>query len=295
MFLSMTGFGRACGQFSWGSAAVEISSINHKFQEFSVRIPQELISLENRFLNLMRSSISRGKVRLSVSITWNPDEQIPVISGEGLMNLYNQIKEISQKNNLAFSADIMDVLKIPGLIGEDSNAAVQAALENPEIWDNLVKEAINSLMEMKELEGGLLETKITADLYFLKDLLDKMNERWEIARDDALNSIKLRIQEVLERYDLELDEARVAAEVALAADKWDISEEIARMESHTEKFNLVMDSEEVSGKKLDFLVQEMLREVNTMGSKVNDGEFRWLVVEAKTCIERMREQIQNVE
>ena len=294
MFLSMTGFGSKSCEFSWGTVVVEISSINHKFQDFSVRLPQELISLENRLLNLMRSLIGRGKVKLSVSITWNPGAQIPVINEDSIMNLYNQIRNIADKNNLDFSYNLTDLLMIPGLIGADSNAAAQAALENLDVWDDIAREAIISLMEMKKSEGEKLKLKIAGDLALLEKLLADMNERWKIARNDALESIKSRITEVLEHYNLEIDEPRIAEEVTLAADRWDISEEIARMEAHAGKFHQVMDSE-TSGKKLDFLIQEMLREVNTMGSKVNDAEFRWLVVEAKTCIERMREQIQTVE
>lgn len=295
MFVSMTGFGRRSYEFPWGTVVVEISSINHKFQDFSVKLPQELISLENRIINLMRTLIARGKVRLSVSITWNPGSQIPVVNDTGLMNFYNQIKETANRNRLEFSANIMDLLMIPGLIGADSNAAAQAALENPEVWDEITRNAVEALMEMKKSEGEKLKLKISEDLSSLEKFLAKMEERWKVARDDALDSIKSRIQEVLEHYNLEIDEARIAAEVALAADKWDVSEEVARMESHTGKFHQIMDGEEVSGKKIDFLIQEMNREINTMGSKVNDGEFRWLVVEAKTCVERMREQIQNVE
>jgi len=295
MFLSMTGFGSRSYEFSWGTVVVEISSINHKFQDFSVKLPQELISLENRILNLMRTLIGRGKVRFSATITWDTGSQIPVLNGDGLMNFYNEIKEIAEQNNLEFSANIMDLLMIPGLIGEDSNAAAQAALENPEVWDEITRDTVEALMEMKKTEGEKLKLKIAEDLASLEKFLAQMEERWKISRDSALDSIKSRIQEVLEHYNLEIDEPRIAAEVALAADKWDVSEELARMESHAEKFHIVMDSEESSGKKIDFLIQEMLREVNTMGSKVNDAEFRWLVVEAKTCIERMREQIQNVE
>ena len=99
----------------------------------------------------------------------------------------------------------------------------------------------------------------------------------------------------MEHYNLEVDEARIAQEVALMSDKWDVSEELARLEVHTEKFRQTMDIQEPCGKKLDFLIQEMNREINTMGSKVNDADFRWGVVEAKTCIERIREQIQNIE
>ncbi len=295
MFLSMTGFGSRSHEFSWGTVVFELSSINHKFQDFLVKLPPELSSLENRMLNIMRSSIGRGRVRLSVSITWNAGAEVPQLDEDGLVNLFNQIKKFTKKNNLECPKDITSLLLIPGLFSENNNLAAQEVIKNPEIWDKITREAIDALMEMKKSEGYKLKAKIQEDLGLLMDFLMKMEERWQIAREAALDSIKARIEAVLEHYNLELDEARIAEEVSLAADRWDISEEITRMKAHTEKFRQVMENEETSGKKLDFLIQEMNREVNTMGSKVADADFRWLVVEAKTCIERMREQIQNVE
>lgn len=295
MFLSMTGFGSRSHEFSWGTVVFELSSINHKFQDFLVKLPPELSSLENRMLNIMRSSIGRGRVRLSVSITWNAGAEVPQLDEDGLVNLFNQIKKFTKKNNLECPKDITSLLLIPGLFSENNNLAAQEVIKNPEIWDKITREAIDALMEMKKYEGYKLKAKIQEDLGLLMDFLMKMEERWQIAREAALDSIKARIEAVLEHYNLELDEARIAEEVSLAADRWDISEEITRMRAHTEKFRQVMENEETSGKKLDFLIQEMNREVNTMGSKVADADFRWLVVEAKTCIERMREQIQNVE
>lgn len=295
MFLSMTGFGSKSYDFSWGTVVFELSSINHKFQDFLVKLPPELSALENRMLNIMRSSIGRGRVKLSASITWTPGAEVPQLDEEGLINLFNQIRKFTKKNNLDCPNDITNLLLIPGLFSENNNLAAQEVVKNPEIWDRLAREAIDALMEMKKSEGEKLKLKIEEDLKLLEDFLEKMKERWKIARGAALDTVKTRIESVLEHYNLELDEARIAEEVSLAADRWDISEEITRMEAHTEKFWQVMDAQEASGKKLDFLIQEMNREVNTMGSKVADADFRWLVVEAKTCIERIREQIQNVE
>ena len=295
MFLSMTGFGSKSYDFSWGTVVFEISSINHKFQDFLVKLPPELSALENRMLNIMRSSIGRGRVKLSASITWNPGAEIPQLDEEGLINLFNQIRRFTKKNHLESPTDITNLLLIPGLFSENNNLAAQEVIKNPKVWDKITCEAVDALMEMKKSEGAKLKIKIEDDLKKLETFTEQMKERWNIARDAALDTIKTRIESVLEHYNLELDEARIAEEVSLAADRWDISEEITRMEAHTEKFWQVMDAEESSGKKLDFLIQEMNREVNTMGSKVADADFRWLVVEAKTCIERIREQIQNVE
>ena len=295
MFLSMTGFGSKSYDFSWGTVLFEITSVNHKYQDFSVKLPKELLSLENKILTLLRSLIGRGKVKLSAEITWAPGAKIPVVDEEGLMNFYNQIKKITKRNNLASPNDITNLLLIPGVIDLNENSAEHAAHENPDICDNMVKEVVNSLMEMKKNEGEKLRVKIENDLNELEKFLKSMNELWQKAKNDAIESIRTRIENTLKHYNLEIDESRIAFEVSMAADKWDVSEELTRLESHIEKFRITMNLDESSGKKLDFLIQEMNREINTMGSKVADSEFRWQVVEAKTCIERMREQIQNIE
>ncbi|MBQ7220475.1 MAG: YicC family protein [Synergistaceae bacterium] len=295
MFLSMTGFGSSSQEFSWGTVLVEITSVNHKYQDFSARLPRELSSLENRIINLLRGSITRGKVKLSAEIAWNPGARIPILDEEGLMNLLNQVRKIAKRNHLEQPTDITDFLLIPGVSDENNNLAEQAAHDTPEVWDDLVMRAVNSLMDMKKSEGLKLKAKVEADLNILLKLTESLKERWETANAEALESLRTRIENVMEHYSLEVDANRVAQEVALMSDKWDVSEEIVRLEAHCEKFRQVMESPESSGKRLDFLIQEMNREANTMGSKVNDAQFRWGVVEAKTCIERMREQIQNIE
>ena len=295
MFLSMTGFGSSSHEFSWGTVSIEITSVNHKYQDFSARLPRELSTLENRIINLLRGSITRGKVKLSADIAWNPGARIPVLDEEGLMNLMNQVRKIAKRNHVEAPTDIASFLLIPGVYDDHSNLAELAAQSNPEIWDDTVMKAVNSLMEMKKSEGLKLKAKVEADLNILVKLIESLKERWEVASAEALESLRTRIENVMEHYNLEIDENRIAQEVALMSDKWDVSEELVRLEAHCEKFRQVMESQEASGKRLDFLIQEMNREVNTMGSKVADARFRWGVVEAKTCIERMREQIQNIE
>ena len=184
---------------------------------------------------------------------------------------------------------------IPGVLDADENLAEQEARENPEQWDNIVKEAVDLLTESRLAEGKAMQDKIESDLNELNTNFANMQERWKLAKAAALDGIRQRIEDVLNHYNLELDEARISEEVALLSDRWDISEEITRMNAHCEKFRQTLKLDEPVGKKLDFLIQEMNREINTMGSKVADAEFRWGVVEAKTCIERIREQIQNVE
>ena len=295
MFLSMTGFASKSYEFSWGTVLFEISSVNHKYQDFIVKLPPELLSLENKILDLMRRLIVRGRVKLSAEITWASGANIPVLDEEGIMNLYNQVKRITKRNNIEAAPDLASLLLIPGVLNANTNLAARAAHEAPEVWNKIVREVIEALFDMREAEGVKLKIKIEEDLGELEKILAEMESRWQAAKDLAIESIRSRIENVLEHYKLELDEARIAEEVALASDRWDISEEITRMKSHTEKFKNFIDAKESTGRKLDFLLQEMNREVNTMGSKVQDALFRWDVVEAKTIIERIREQVQNIE
>ena len=295
MFLSMTGFGNKSHEFSWGTVSFEITSVNHKYQEFSARLPRELSSLENRIITLMRSLIGRGKVKLTADISWNPGARVPVLDEEGLMNIYNQVRKITKRNNLESSNDITPFLMIPGVFDSNSNLAEEAAHETPDIWDDMTRGAIDALMEMKRSEGEKLRVKIDEDLVILEDLTGKIKSRWDVASSEAIESLRTRMENVMEHYKLEIDESRIAQEVAFMSDKWDISEELTRLEAHTGKFRQLMNAKDSSGKKLDFLVQEMNREINTIGSKAADSEIRWAVVEAKTCIERIREQLQNIE
>lgn len=294
MFVSMTGYGSKLHQFEWGTVKFEVSSVNHKYQDFSVKLPRELSSLENRILSLLRSKVARGKVKLSAEITWNPGAKIPLLDNDSLRVFINNVRTIAKRNGLEAAKDINSFLMIPGVLDVTANVAEEAALETPEIWDSLTLDAISAMMDMKKSEGEKLRVAVEADLSKLEVITYSLKERWTVACAEALEGLRTRIENVMEHYDLEIDEARIAQEVALMSDKWDVSEETARLQAHMGKFRQVME-ESSCGKKLDFLIQEMNREINTMGSKVNDSQFRWGVVEAKTCIERMREQIQNIE
>ena len=295
MLLSMTGFGSVRHEFPWGTVIAEASSVNHKYQDFSVKLSLELASLENRAMTLMRNAIRRGKVKLSMEIAWNSGSRVPVIDTDSLMNFYHQLRKIAKHNGLETSNDIMDFVNIRGILSNNDNPAEEVTRENPEIWDEIINSAIKSLEDMKKSEGKILEAKINDDLQTLDEISHVLKERWKIASEDAVEALRSKITRVMEYYKLEVDAQRIAQEVTLLSDKWDVSEELTRLDAHIAKFRQIMNESEASGKKLDFLIQEMNREVNTMGSKVTDAEFRWQVVEAKTCIEKIREQVQNIE
>lgn len=292
MFLSMTGFGRSSREFPWGTVTFELTSVNHRYQDFSARLPRELSSLESRMITSLRAAVNRGKVKLSAEIAWNPGARTPTLDEEGLMSLFRKVRDLSRAEGLD-TPQLASFLSLPGIC--ETADLVNEAEGGDAVWDELLASAVSSLMEMKKAEGAKLRGVIEADLVLFEGIITKLSERWKTASGEALEALRTRIEKVMGHFALEIDEARVAQEVSLMADKWDVSEELARLSAHIERFRQTMDGQELAGRRLDFLIQEMNREVNTMGSKVCDADFRWGVVEAKSCLERIREQIQNVE
>ncbi|MCR5346471.1 MAG: YicC family protein [Fretibacterium sp.] len=297
MFLSMTGFGRASREFPWGTVTFELTSVNHRYQDFSARLPRELSPMESRLISLLRGALNRGKVRLSAEIAWNPGARTPTLDEEGLLLLFRRVRELALQEG-AETPSLSSFLSLPGIC--EASRALELMKDEPQVWDELLNAALESLMEMKRAEGEKLKAVIEADLNAFEGIVSDLEARWRTASAEALEALRARIEKVMEHYELELDSARIAQEVSLMADKWDVSEELARLAAHIERFRQTMEGGETRGKdlagrRLDFLIQEMNREVNTMGSKVGDADFRWGVVGAKSCLERIREQIQNVE
>ena len=293
MFLSMTGFGRALRDFPWGVVTFELTSVNHRYQDFSARLPRELASLESRMTASLRAAVRRGKVRLSAEIAWNPGARTPIWDEKALLSCFERIEALSRSMGLTPPSDLTAFLALPGIC-DSPRAAEEADLDAP-VWDELLGEAVASLMEMKRSEGAKLLAVVEEDLRAFEGITALLAERWKAASAEAVEALRARIEKVTEHFGLELDESRIAQEVSLLSDRWDVSEELARLAAHIAKFRQIAGGNESEGRKLDFLIQEMNREVNTMGSKVGDAAFRWGVVEAKSCLERVREQIQNVE
>ncbi|MBR1673281.1 MAG: YicC family protein [Fretibacterium sp.] len=298
MFLSMTGFGRASREFPWGTVIFELTSVNHRYQDFSARLPRELSPLESRLIAQLRTALGRGKVRLSAEIAWNPGARTPARDEEGLLLIFRRVRELAAQEG-SEAPSLASCLMLPGIC--EAGRALEQAQDDPRVWEELLTAAVESLMEMKRAEGAKLNSVIEADLDTFAGIVSSLEARWRTASGEALEALKERIGKVMERCGLDIDEARIAQEVSIMADKWDVSEELARLAAHIGRFRQTMEAapspagKDPAGRRLDFLIQEMNREINTMGSKVGDADFRWGVVEAKSCLERIREQIQNVE
>lgn len=292
MLKSMTGYGRSQQTIDGRDILVEIKAVNHRYFEFNTRIPRAYAYLEDKMKTLVSSSASRGKIDVSISIYTvegkDAEVQINVELARGYANALRSIKdELSLVDNLSLSSisrfsDIFLVTK---------------TVEDEEIIWNEVKqvaeEALNKFIEMRIIEGERMHADIKSRLNLIEDYVSKIEELSPKTVSDYKERLYTKLKEVLENKNI--DEQRVLTEVALFAEKIAVDEETVRLRSHLKQFHNLIESKESVGRKLDFLVQEVNREVNTIGSKCQDLAVTSIVVEMKSEIEKIREQIQNIE
>lgn len=294
MLRSMTGFSRESESFEWGTLTIEISSVNHRYQDLSIRLPRELSSFEPQVGALLRSSLGRGKIRFTGEINWAPDFKALQIDGAVLKHYFKQLSSLAKELGLDQAADLRSLLSLPGVLDSPS---VLSVVEDQvgDALEALVAKGASRIKEMREREGELLHEAMDKYLTPFESLVDSIESYWEEKKGELFENYRNKVALLLEGQASDGDQSRVAQELALLGDKWDISEEFVRARSHSVQFRAILEGETSEGRKLDFLVQEMNREVNTMGSKITDAELRWMVVEAKTLLEKIREQAQNVE
>ena len=303
--LSMTGFSRKSGDYLWGTLTLEISSVNHRYQEITVRLPREFSYFEPILISRMRSMLGRGKIRLSVEILWNPEYKMVAIDEALLTGYWKQLTKIAEEAGSDQNISITSLLSLPGVCDSQRNSDIEKEIEEAIIF--MQEMAVDSLVEMKIKEGEMLARDILLQLESFSKIIDLIKIEWQDVIPEALAASRNRLEKFIAEaaIGVSVDPARLAQEIAILSDKWDISEEIVRSNSHIDKFYEMM-REEIPvkdkknentgiGRKLDFLVQEMNREINTMGSKMQNASLRWQVVEAKTYLERIREQIQNID
>jgi len=296
MITSMTGFGRAAGAISPRYAvAVTAKSVNHRFLETSVRLPDYLWELEPVLRQLALENFTRGKLDVSVRVqrTQQPEYNVR-INQQIASNVIPQLRAIGDELGVGHAFSASDLLRIPDLLQvEPVDTEVQD--EEREGLVSLTREAFAQLLAMRKREGESLETDIVARLATIRRLQDEIASHREEIRGELLASYQQRVQEIASQAGVDVAQDRIAQEVVVMVEKGDIAEEITRLRHHIEQAEKAISGKEAAGKKLDFLSQEMLREINTMGSKSRAASIRTLVVELKTEVERIREQVQNVE
>lgn len=291
MVVSMTGFGRSIKESDRLSVTVEIKTVNHRFCEFYMRIPRQLCRIEDKLKKKLNEYIQRGRVEVFVTMSGEAVFNRKIQIDWHLLDEYHQyISAIKQKYGLTGEISLQELMTKEEIV----------SIEEEEIEDDglvkLVLEALDDaalqLMQMRKTEGTALHQDISDHLSKINHRVDKLKEYAPLVVQQYQERLTKRMQDFLSG---QTDEARIVTEVAIFADKADIHEELTRLESHSQQFQKILLLEEPVGRKLDFLVQEMNREVNTIGSKANDSTIASEVVEIKSLLEKIKEQVQNIE
>lgn len=292
MINSMTGFGRFEGQINGRGINLEIKSVNHRYLEFSCRITRGYSFLEEKIKSYITSKISRGKVDMFVSITEPEDTPADVQINHNLAEGYiKAMKELEERYGIKNEVTSVDVGRYPDVL------TVNKAAEDEDVVWNDVKEAIDSALEgftaMRKNEGERLKADVLNRASVIMDIVSKIEKRSPETVKEYQSRLKDKIEELLQSK--EYDEQRVITEVAIFADKIAVDEETVRLRSHFDQLNIYLNEDKPVGRSIDFLIQEMNREANTIGSKVKDAELAQMVVKIKNEIEKIREQVQNIE
>ncbi|MFE8699017.1 YicC/YloC family endoribonuclease [Cytobacillus sp. FJAT-54145] len=291
MVLSMTGFGRSKRELNQFSVNVEVKTVNHRFSEYNIRMPRELLNIEDKLKKELAQYISRGRAEVFVTLEGEAVANRKVTIDWDLLDEYHQyIVEIQKKYNIAQDITIRDLLNREDFVIIEEEEAGNEEVEVLVL--EAVKEAALQLKKMRVSEGEALKQDILGHLNQLDLKVHQITEYAPNVVRYYAERLKKRMQEFSEG---QIDEYRIVNEVAIFADKADINEELTRLHSHIEQFTKTLDLDEPIGRKLDFLLQEMNREVNTIGSKANDSSIATEVVEMKSLLEKMKEQVQNIE
>ena len=292
MVKSMTGYGRCEETVGGRRITVELKSVNHKYFEFSPRVTRGYGFLEDKLKTYVQSRVARGKIDLFLSIETLEDADVIVSVNHSLAAGYiAALREITERyklpdtvtvNSLSRYSDIFSVHKAP-----EDEEAIWAAVRP------VLEKAVDAFIAMRETEGRRLYDDVMSRAAVILELVGKIEARSPETVKEYRERLEAKLREVLS--DTTIDEQRILTEAAIFADKVAVAEETVRLRSHFEQLKALLNAEEPSGRKMDFLVQEMNRETNTIGSKASDSQIAYMVVDIKAEIEKILEQIQNIE
>lgn len=288
MLNSMTGFARETAETQFGTMTCEMRAVNHRFLDIQFRLPEGLRSKETELRNHIGASVRRGKVECALYLKKSSTTGAELHVNEALVEqLAARACEISRILPETHALDPIDVLRWPGIVAEPEIDTEPLF----EVTATLVGKTLRALENMRANEGKRISEMIGSRLEDILSIASTVRERIP----DVLDAVRARQKERIDKLDVEADPARLETELALIAQKLDVDEELDRLESHVSEARTAMDSDEPVGRRLDFLMQELNREANTLGSKSADTETTSATIELKVLIEQMREQIQNVE
>ncbi len=292
----MTGFGRLSGSLSERfNVTVTVRTVNHRFLEASVKVPESLWEQEPAIRALAAEAFSRGKVDISLRLVRTSEPDYTVRINTRVANaVIPQVRALLEEQSIQQPLTGSDLMRIPDLLQVETVDTEWDDSEH-EALRELLRSAFERVNEMRASEGDGLR----ADILERLDTIDRgrlsLLDRRESISAELMDSFRQRVADLARTAGIEVPEERVAQEIVMLAEKADVAEELTRLGLHVEQARKVIEGPESAGKKLDFLSQEMLREINTLGQKSRSGDIRGLVVELKTEVERIREQVQNVE
>lgn len=295
----MTGFGAASASEGAVAARVEARSVNHRHLQVKVRVPSELSALEGEIEARVRELLERGSVTVSVELSRPSRGASGRIDPEVARRYRDELVGLASSLGMPPRVEIADLLGLPGVVVTSEDAGGDDVA--PQLVRRALDGALRELVAMREREGASLVKELARHGGEIRKIAAKLEERAPRALAEQQAAFEARIATLVERSKLSsgsresLEPAALAREVALLADKMDAAEEFARLSSHLEQLTKLLASQQPIGRQLDFLAQEFFREANTIGSKAADASMAHLVVEMKTWIERLREQVQNVE
>lgn len=292
MIKSMTGYGRCQQTIDGRDILVEIKSVNHRFFEFSARVPRVYGYLESQLKSYLQGKVSRGKVDVGVTILTLEGIDANVEINHALVQSYvNALRSVKDEFALTDDLSLSAISRFADIFTVRKNVEDEQV-----IWDSVrtvLDGALANFIRMREVEGERMKADILSRLATIEERVAFVEERSPQTVEEYRNRLYAKMQEVLK--DSKIEEQRILTEAAIYSEKIAVDEETVRLRSHIRQFESILQSEEPIGRKLDFLVQELNREANTIGSKAQDIEIARIVVDIKSEIEKIREQIQNIE
>ncbi len=292
MLKSMTGYGRAQKILNGRDITVEIRSVNHRYYEYTSRIPRTYSYIDEKLKALLKTGISRGKVDVAVTINNIEGKDSEIAVNKNIAEGYvSALRGISDELGLKDDLTLSNLIKLPDIFN------IQKTPDDEEmVWNDVYEvtnEALEKFIDMRGVEGKLLGENIIEKADYILEMVEKVEELSPQTVENYRNRLYKKLSEVLE--DKNIDDQRILTEAAVFSEKIAVDEETVRLRSHISQLKTILESDEAVGRKLDFVVQEINREVNTIGSKAQDLNVTKIVVEMKSEIEKIREQIQNIE
>lgn len=293
MIRSMTGYGREAYEDDGLSLDIEVKSINSRYLDISIRMPNQFNFLEDKIRKLIKEKISRGRVDVFIRTTKRNITKSNInVDLDAALDMKEKLESIIKHTGIHSRVSLNDILRNEDVLSYEAEDLDQEYIAN--IILSSLSSAIDDLKEMKSVEGQNLKKELSSLINGIEDNLSRIKE----LSKDFTSEYKEKLEESIARLVDDksvIDEDRLATEIVFYADRADIQEEIARMASHIDQFRKALNASSPIGKKLDFITQEMLRETNTIGSKASKEEITIIVIEQKTLIEKVKEQVQNIE